>query len=75
MNNLPNNILIIDDDPFMLKLLTQMLANLGENSVTACDSGHAALEEIDSQNSRPDLILLDINMPEMDGVEFVRYLV
>ena len=75
MNNLPNNILIIDDDPFMLKLLTRMLENLGCNSFTACDSGQAALKEIDSQNDRPDLILLDINMPEMDGVEFVRYLV
>ncbi|MFZ2300366.1 MAG: EAL domain-containing response regulator [Gallionella sp.] len=75
MNNLPNKILIIDDDPFILKLLTQMLANLGCNSATACDSGHAALEEIDSHNGHPDLILLDINMPEMDGVEFVRYLV
>lgn len=75
MNNLPNKILIIDDDPFMLKLLTHMLENLGCNSATACDSGHAALEVIDSHNGHPDLILLDINMPEMDGVEFVRYLV
>lgn len=75
MNKPPIKILVLDDDPFTLKLLTRMLANLGCNSVTACDSGYAALEEIDSPNGHTDLILLDINMPEMDGVEFVRHLV
>lgn len=75
MNKLPIKILVLDDDHFTLKLLTRMLANLGCNSVTACDSGHTALEEIGGPDGHPDLILLDINMPEMDGVEFVRYLV
>jgi EAL domain-containing protein (putative c-di-GMP-specific phosphodiesterase class I) len=74
MNNLPNKILVLDDDPFTLKLLINMLANLGCNSATVCDNGRIALEEIDSQNGHPDLILLDLNMPEMDGVEFVRRL-
>lgn len=74
MNKLPIKILVLDDDPFTLKLLSRMLANMGCNSVTACDNGRIALEEIDSQNGHPDLILLDLNMPEMDGVEFVRRL-
>src|ERR1039457_6340699 len=68
-------ILVLDDEPFMLKLLTRMLYNLGFTSVTACDGGRAALEYVDHPESRPDLILLDINMPDMDGVEFVRHLV
>lgn len=68
-------ILVLDDESFMLKLLTRMLAKLGFVTVKACDSGRVALETFDSPNSPPDLILLDLNMPEMDGVEFVRHLV
>jgi EAL domain-containing protein (putative c-di-GMP-specific phosphodiesterase class I)/FixJ family two-component response regulator len=68
-------ILVLDDEPFMLKLMGRMLKNLGFASVMTCDTGRAALELVDRSNSRPDLILLDINMPEMDGVEFARHLV
>ncbi len=68
-------ILVLDDEPFILKLLGRILANLGFSQVTACDSGRVALEWIDRPNSPPDMILMDLNMPEMDGVEFVRHLV
>jgi len=68
-------ILILDDEPFMHKLLARILVNLGYPSVTTCDNGHAALELVDSPNDAPNLILLDLNMPEMDGLEFVRHLV
>ncbi len=68
-------ILILDDEQFMLKLLTRMLANQGFTSVVCCDNGHDALVQVDNESTRPDLILLDLNMPGMDGIEFVRYLV
>lgn len=68
-------ILILDDDPFILKLLKRMLANLGFSSVTCCENGVDALKLLDDAATRPDLILLDLNMPGMDGIEFVRYLV
>lgn len=68
-------ILALDDEPFMLKLLARMLANMGFTSVTLCDNGHTALAQIDDMKARPNLILLDLNMPEMDGIEFVRHLV
>lgn len=67
-------ILVIDDDPFALKLLGRMLGNLGFPEVAICGGGCAALEWIDSPDHHPGLILLDLNMPEMDGVEFIRYL-
>ena len=68
-------ILIVDDDFFSLKLLIRMLANSGFTHVATCDDGHAALERIDNSGRHPDLILLDLNMPGMDGGEFVRHLV
>lgn len=75
MNNFRNKILVLDDDSFMLKLVAHLLESLGCTSVTTCLDGPAALKIVDSLNERPDLILLDLNMPGMDGVEFVRHLV
>ncbi len=68
-------ILILDDDPFILKLLQRMLANLGFSSVSSYENGEDALKLLDDAVARPDLILLDLNMPGMDGIEFVRHLV
>jgi EAL domain-containing protein (putative c-di-GMP-specific phosphodiesterase class I)/FixJ family two-component response regulator len=68
-------ILLLDDDPFMLKLLRRQLAELSYTQVDAFDSGQKALEQLNSSKALYDLILLDINMPEMDGVEFIRQLV
>ena len=68
-------ILVLDDEPFMRKLLARMLTNQGFTSVTLCESGRAALDRVDGVDTRPNLILLDLNMPEMDGIEFVRHLV
>ncbi|MBI2289270.1 MAG: EAL domain-containing response regulator [Betaproteobacteria bacterium] len=68
-------VLVVDDDPFTLKLLGRMLNNLGFTQVITCDSGHVALDCVVSPNGAPDPILLDLNMPRMDGLEFVRKLV
>jgi EAL domain-containing protein (putative c-di-GMP-specific phosphodiesterase class I)/DNA-binding NarL/FixJ family response regulator len=68
-------ILLLDDDPFMLKLLRRQLAQLGYTQVDALDSGQKALEQLNSSKTLYDLIFLDINMPEMDGIEFIRRLV
>ena len=43
MNNSNIRILVLDDEPFMLKLLARMLANLGYAAVSTCDNGHDAL--------------------------------
>src|ERR1700681_240452 len=68
-------IVLLDDDPFMLKLLTHMLAQLGYTRVVACDSGQKAMQQVTGTHEVVDLIFLDINMPGMDGVEFIRRLV
>lgn len=68
-------ILLLDDEPFMLKLLGRLLENLGFTALSPYTSGAAALAALAGPSGRPDLILLDLNMPEMDGIEFVRHLV
>jgi EAL domain-containing protein (putative c-di-GMP-specific phosphodiesterase class I)/DNA-binding NarL/FixJ family response regulator len=68
-------ILALDDEPFMLNLLVSTLGQLGYAQVAACGNAHAALQEMDNPKGPPDLICLDLNMPEMDGVEFLRKLV
>ena len=68
-------ILVLDDESFMLKLLRRVLVNAGFTNVTLCDSGRSALDHIAARKGGPDVILLDLNMPQMDGIEFVRHLV
>lgn len=58
-------ILVIDDYAPILDMLDLMLAGAGHEVITAC-SGTAGLELAHSW--RPDLVLLDVDMPEMDGV-------
>src|SRR4029077_6986907 len=68
-------VLIVDDDPFMLKLLARMLESLSFSQITACDSGLTGLQQIAAHTAAVDVIFLDINMPGMDGIEFIRRLV
>jgi EAL domain-containing protein (putative c-di-GMP-specific phosphodiesterase class I)/DNA-binding NarL/FixJ family response regulator len=68
-------IVLLDDDPFMLKLLSKMLSQLGYTRVVACDCGQKALQQVSGTHDVVDLIFLDINMPGMDGIEFIRRLV
>ena len=67
-------IVLLDDDEFMLRLLFRMLAQLGYSQLFACESGEQALQHIVAPEASVDLIFLDINMPGMDGVEFIRRL-
>jgi len=62
----PDNILIVDDTPASLRLLAQMLAGQGYQVRPAPDG---ALALTAAQAEPPDLILLDIRMPVMDGYE------
>jgi two-component system, sensor histidine kinase and response regulator len=63
------NIMIVDDMPANLQLLVHFLRNEGYK-VRPVTSGAAALEL--AQHIRPDLVLMDVSMPEMDGYEACR---
>lgn len=68
------NILLIDDEPFALKLLERQLANLGFEGVIPCEHAHEALAALESGVKTIDLVFCDLLMPQMDGVEIVRHL-
>ena len=65
-----NIILVVDDDKTNLTLAQKIL--LPHYRIAATSSGMAALKYL--ENNNPDLILLDINMPEMDGFEVMDQL-
>jgi EAL domain-containing protein (putative c-di-GMP-specific phosphodiesterase class I)/FixJ family two-component response regulator len=67
-------ILLLDDEPFMLKMHAHMLKEAGFVWIRAFENAALALDDIELGNT-PDLILLDLSMPEMDGIEFIRHLV
>jgi len=64
-------ILVVDDTPATLQILTSILTEAGYHVRTATD-GRQALSSTESQP--PDLILLDIRLPDMDGFEVCRRL-
>lgn len=66
-----SNILIVDDTPANLRLLTSILSKQNYE-VRPIPNGKWAIEA--AQMATPDLILLDIMMPEMDGFEVCRHL-
>jgi CheY-like chemotaxis protein len=67
----PGGALVVEDDPATRDLLRRTLEKDGWRVAEACD-GRAALDAI--AKDRPDLILLDLMMPEMDGFEFLTEL-
>ena len=67
--NTPPKILVVDDTPKNVKLLADLLGVKGYQVVTAA-SGPEALERVEAEN--PDLVLLDVVMPEMSGYEVCR---
>lgn len=65
-NNVPGVVLAVDDTPGNLRVLVEALSSCGHEVLVATD-GRAALDTV--RYARPDLILLDVMMPELDGFE------
>jgi CheY-like chemotaxis protein len=65
------SILIVDDNPANMKLVRVLLSSEGYDVHTALDAQEALAE---LRTSRPDLILMDIQLPGMDGLELTRRL-
>lgn len=66
--------MVIDDDPYSLKLMERQLTRQGALGVIACGSARAALLTLEANVGAIDLVFCDLQMPEMDGVQVVRRL-
>ncbi len=73
MQNKKLSVLIVDDNSLMLRQVDIILRQLGVEQISFAEDGMSALSQIDGER-RIDVILLDLNMPDMDGVEVMRHL-
>jgi len=63
-------ILVVDDSLIMRKNLTKLLTSLGHEVVYAAKNGVEAIEAYKAK--QPDLVTMDITMPDMDGIDAVK---
>jgi two-component system chemotaxis response regulator CheY len=63
-------ILVVDDSAFMRKILIEILKEAGYTDIVEGENGRQAIEKYNSE--KPDLMLMDIIMPEMDGIEVLK---
>jgi len=67
-------VLVVDDEPFIRTITARMLADLGCTQPIEAGNGHEALAMLAHPDAQIDLVLCDLAMPDMDGVEIVRHL-
>lgn len=65
------NALVIDDSSAMRRILKRSMTSIGYDSLEAAD-GVQGLKQMNERGSEVDLVLVDWNMPNMNGLEFVK---
>ncbi len=67
-------IMVIDDEPLLLSVMRLMLVDLGCQDPVCYEHSRDALQAMDNEGAKPAVIVLDLRMPEMDGVQVLRHL-
>ncbi|ABM03883.1 CheY-like chemotaxis protein, response regulator receiver [Psychromonas ingrahamii 37] len=69
------NILVVEDDSFQRRMVVNMLRSVGVTAICDAENGRQALNLLHESDARPvDIVICDMDMPEMDGMEFLRHL-
>src|SRR6201999_1323018 len=71
VNAVKTKILVVDDEPDVLEMVTYNLQQAGFQTETAIDGAEALRK---ARSAEPDLIVLDLMLPEMDGLEVCKLL-
>ena len=66
--------MVVDDEEIIVDITSELLRSLGIGEITAAMDGKTALRMLDAMREFPNLILCDLNMPSMDGIQFIRHL-
>jgi CheY-like chemotaxis protein len=72
LNERPRSILVVDDNSAVAKMIVITLRRLGHACVAIAQGGKEALEI--AARMRPEIVIMDIDMPDMDGIETARHL-
>lgn len=67
------SILVVDDDPLIIAVAVQALRRLGYKNIETANDGSAALDLLTAPGALFEIIICDLNMPGMDGLEFMRH--
>ena len=70
--NLSGSIMLVDDEAHIRKFISLLLRHLGVDRIMEAANGSLAIELY--KKEQPDLVMLDVNMPVMDGLETLRAL-
>lgn len=73
-NHVLDNVLVVDDDPILCALAESRFRKRGARNVLSASDGVQALGVLDAAPVEPGFLLCDLNMPNMDGIEFMRHL-
>lgn len=68
------SVMVVEDQPVQRKIAVRMLLSMGIRNVLEANDGESALARIAELDEPVDVIICDLNMPGMDGVEFIRHL-
>jgi two-component system, chemotaxis family, chemotaxis protein CheY len=67
-------VLVIDDEDFMRKLIGRVLHDIGVREIVLAENGAQGLGSVQALGAQIDVIICDLEMPTMNGTEFVRNL-
>lgn len=67
-------VMVVEDHGFQRKIALRLLGELGIQTVDQAADGHEALAQLEQRAQPPDVILVDLDMPGMDGIQFIGHI-